>query len=75
MTFKYSCPECGKKTQVTCIPEQAGRYYGPPEECYPSEPAEIDPDECEHCGLEFDIDTVLEEAPRRDEYEPEDRDE
>ena len=47
MTFYYPCPECGAKTRVTCLPAVAARTYGDPMDCYPAEPAEVDPSACE----------------------------
>ena len=66
MTFYYPCPECGSKTQVTCLPAVAARTYGDPMDCYPAEPAEVDPSACEECGLKFEVEAVFEAAPERD---------
>lgn len=41
----------------------SGRVSGPPEHCYPPEPAEYDgPEECDTCGEKIDDDEVIEKA-------------
>ena len=66
MTFYYACPECGSKTRVTCLPAVAARTHGDPMDCYPAEPAEVDPSACEECGLKFEVEAVFEAAPEPD---------
>lgn len=50
MGITYHCPDCGSDTEVTVYPVVRGRYYGPPEDCYPDEGGFIEPDECDSCG-------------------------
>ena len=61
MPFKvtWSCPECEWETDVDFYPEVPAQLYGLPENCYPAEPATIEPDECE-CGHEINIDDITE---------------
>jgi hypothetical protein len=72
--MKYKCPNCREFIEVELTPAVRGRYYGPPERCYPSEEASIDPDFCPACSEEFDVDDVIEQCVSdkydnaRDEY-------
>lgn len=74
--MKYRCPNCEKFIEVELTPAVKGRYYGPPEMCYQSEEASIDPDYCLECAEGIDMDDVINECvSRKDEYERDDRDE
>jgi hypothetical protein len=51
-----TCPheECEADFDVIYTPALKARTYGPPENCYEGEPAEIDwPTECPECGGEI----------------------
>ena len=56
MTIKYRCDKCEHENTVRVYPIIPGKYSGPPEDCYPAEGGEIDPDSCEFCGAEIDAD-------------------
>jgi hypothetical protein len=62
--------DCEKDIDVIFRPELKGKTYGPPENCYETEPAEIDtPEHCPHCGItitEEDVDKWLLEIEERD---------
>ena len=53
----WSCPECEQETEVTFYPEVPAKLNSPPEDCYPGEPALIEPDEC-RCGKEITTDEI-----------------
>ena len=55
----WLCPKCERETEVEFYPEVPAKTFGPPEDCYPGDPAEIEPDEC-YCGHEIDIDDITE---------------
>ena len=55
-TDTVTCPneECEADIDVSYTPATRGRTYGPPEDCYPPDPDELDaPSECPHCGYAF----------------------
>lgn len=55
-TDLVTCPEddCEEQIQVAYYPGNKGRTYGPPEDCCPPDPDDIDtPDECPVCGYEI----------------------
>lgn len=60
--MKYKCPNCKTFIEVELTPAVKGRYYGPPEMCYPSEEASMDPDFCPECSEAIDIDDVIDEC-------------
>lgn len=62
MKLTHLCPSCSASIEVECIPGVEGRYYGPPELCYPSEEPDIDPRECPECKAKLDVDKILEVA-------------
>lgn len=72
--INYECPHCETVTEVTCTGAVSAQTYGPPEQCYPAECAEVDPDACPKCHHEFDIDKVFDELPKPEEFERDDRD-
>jgi hypothetical protein len=57
VTVSYEC-ECGCEYDVEVSDGCPAQLYGPPENCYPAEPAEVE-GECPECGKEPDTDTVL----------------
>ena len=58
--FFYTCPNCEHDQEVGVIPGIPAKISGPPESCYPEEPAEVDSGGvCEECGFEFDEDPAL----------------
>lgn len=59
MSLTHHCP-CGAETEVTVYPVVRGRYFGPPEQCYPDEGGFIEPDECEDCGRKIPNDEMQE---------------
>lgn len=59
-TVSYEC-ECGCEYDVDVYEGCPAQLYGPPENCYPAEPPEVD-GECPECGCEPDTDTVLTRA-------------
>jgi len=70
MQTNWTCPECEKVTEVTVYPIIPARLYGPPENCYPEEGGEHEPEECE-CGEPIPNDAVYEQASEevRDNWE------
>ena len=72
--INYECPACGAINSVTCIGEVKAQTYGRAEQCYPAEPAEIDPGACFNCNHEFDIDKVFDELPKPEDFDRDDRD-
>jgi hypothetical protein len=61
--FFYTCPKCDNEQEVGVILGEAAQTYGPPENCYPGSPHEVDSGgACEKCGCEFDEGTLCEKA-------------
>lgn len=60
--INWNCGACGKVTVVTAYPSDPGKMSGPPERCYPPEPAYIDPCVCNHCDAPIQEDVVLDQA-------------
>jgi len=62
MKLSYLCQNdlCQQEITLDVYPGDPGRTYGPPECCYPPEPATIEPEECEHCGTKVDSERVWE---------------
>ena len=75
ITVRYECPACSAVFSVTATPVIPAQIYGPPENCHPEEGGEIEPDECNTCGLGIDPWDVSDLIPERTEreYEREDR--
>jgi len=49
-TFFYECPKGAAEIEYTIEPLVPGKYYGPPENCYPDDGGYADgPDECGFC--------------------------
>jgi hypothetical protein len=57
----YEC-KCGQEFEVNVTPVTPAQTYGPPENCYPEEGGEIEPEECEHCGCKVDSATCHEKS-------------
>jgi len=84
VTIKMPCPreECEAVLEVAIFPGSPGRLTGPPEKCYPPEPAEISNisvhrGDCKHVELLYEDDSFVEdvlnylserEQEREDEY-------
>lgn len=62
ITIRWLCPECGNATSVKVWPIVPAKLFGPPEDCFPEEGGEIDPQACEHCGHSIDVGAALEQA-------------
>ena len=62
MKLSYLCKNdlCQQEIILDVYPGDPGRTYGPPEKCYPPEPATFEPEECEHCGTKVDSERVWE---------------
>jgi len=73
-TINYHCPNCDAINKVTCTGAIEARTYGDPNDCYPAEPAEIDPGACRACDYEFDRDKVFDELPQPSDHDRDDRD-
>lgn len=58
-TITYTCPHCGVNNKVTAWPYVPAQISGPPERCYPEEPAEIDPHNCDNCDAAFDEEEIF----------------
>lgn len=58
----YGCSRCKYEIEITVTSAVPAQTSGPPEHCYPEEPAEIDPTYCPRCYNILDIDAVLEAA-------------
>lgn len=52
--IKRICPKCSEPLEITYYPGKPGKLSGPPEHCYPDEPAEWEPDVCPNCGREIE---------------------
>jgi predicted RNA-binding Zn-ribbon protein involved in translation (DUF1610 family) len=61
-TITWTCPKCEAETEVTVYHFIPAQTYGPPENCYPEEGGEIEPEECPNCGAEIDIGAAHERA-------------
>lgn len=62
ITINFCCNICSYEFAITVRPAIPAQTYGPPEHCYPAEPAEIDPCYCPRCDYELEIDPILEAA-------------
>lgn len=62
VSIKYICPCCAASHTVKVTAAIPAQISGPPELCYPAEPAEVDPVICNYCNKPFDEDTILELA-------------
>ena len=64
MKLSYLCQNdiCQREITLDVYPGDPGRTYGPPEKCYPPEPATFEPEECEHCGTKIDSERVWEKV-------------
>lgn len=61
--FFYTCPRCDHEQEVGVILGSPAQTYGPPENCDPGSPDEVDSGrECERCGHEFAEDALCEKA-------------
>ena len=60
--IEYCCLVCSHEFNITVHSAIPAQTYGPPEHCYPAEPAEIDPCYCPRCDYELEIDPILEAA-------------
>lgn len=69
ITHSVSCLECDGDITVYIYPGCAARTSGPPEDCFPEEPWDMDaPGACEHCGEKFSDRTI---NGWLEDYEPE----
>ena len=57
----WACKNCGVEMEVSVTPVKPAQTYGPPENCYPEEGGEHEPENCE-CGWPIDSDAVQEKA-------------
>jgi ribosomal protein L37AE/L43A len=72
-TITWTCPKCEAETEVTVYPVIPAQTYGPPENCYPEEGGEIEPEECEKCGAEIDNGAAHAQAGDKIRIDQEDR--
>jgi DNA-directed RNA polymerase subunit RPC12/RpoP len=60
--FGYTCPRCLHRVLIKAWPVIPAKVTGPPEQCYPEEGGEWEPEECDRCGSTFDPDHVTDAA-------------
>lgn len=60
MIISYCCQSCDLVFDVRFTPEVPGRFWGPPEMCYPTELAVVVPTACPECGEAIEV-AILEE--------------
>lgn len=71
-THTVTCPdsECEADIDVAFYPGRPAQTYGPPERCYPEDPADLDsPDKCVECGraiTEEDVERWIVEIEERE---------
>ena len=56
------CQKCGFYLNAYLFPGCDAHTYGTPEQCYPEEPDEVDPDKCPECGMSIDLDESIQLA-------------
>lgn len=67
------CPFCEEEIEFQVYGGCPAQTSGPPERCYPAEPAEVDPLECPHCGKSVEeveqqvLDAAAEQSQEQDE--------
>ena len=62
ISIEYICLFCASSHTVKVTAAVPAQTYGPPENCYPAEPAEFEPDACDYCHRDFDEELILELA-------------
>jgi len=60
--IKYTCKKCEEDFYINVTLPTPAQTYGPPEKCYPEEPGDCDPPECEECGEEVVYPVAMELA-------------
>lgn len=61
MKIKYTCSnqDCEHEFKITVSKYVPARIHGRPEDCYPAEGGEIEPENCPECGCEVDAGYAL----------------
>lgn len=70
--FRYACPNCEHENYIKYEPGRPAQVYGPAEKCYPADPDEFEPTNCEKCDFEFDAADISELASEQAQADRED---
>jgi len=61
-SYVFECRECEAPEEFDIEPFHPGKFYGPPENCYPDEGGFAEgPEKCKRCGEAFDLEQVYQQ--------------